>query len=285
MDYSKRKLTHRKDKLIALSGLAHSYYERENRVVASYKTCKGEQLGKYAAGVWEAHMPSTLLWQTRSAQRPLEYRAPSWSWASVDGCISYDSQMISGVAKNSTDRYTKGPRRSRNSFEHDFGAFHVEDIETTTSSLDPLGAISAGHITIRGLLANAKIDEETYTLCHSHSHSPYTIPQSSPYSTYTLLRDPDCLVVGALLPDVQTEALPENIYCVSIRDEQDRAMVHVPWELDREYKFKRVETVMGLGLTMIGEEGDAKMFRRLGLVRWMRKDLFASKESSTIKIV
>jgi len=42
--------------------------------------------GSYKAGLWEQHMPLNLLWSVTPMvlkSRPL-YRAPSWSWASVD---------------------------------------------------------------------------------------------------------------------------------------------------------------------------------------------------------
>ena len=294
-DYSKRKLTKSKDKLIALSGLAHSYYEGESPSGSSYKTFTGGRWGKYAAGLWEADMPSallwrTLIWRTQSAQRSLEYRAPSWSWASVDGLISYDSQMLKRGDKYGDEWFPDDLRNSlfddpdylsslRDSSEYDFGAFRVQEIETTTSSLDPMGAVSAGHIILTGLVAVAIINEETYTFSRSGS-----------LATYTWLRDPDGLVVGALLADVLSEMRPSNIYCVSVRDERLGALVAMPEELDNVNrrrvgdKFERVEMVMGLGLARIGEE-DEKLFMRLGLVRWMRKDLFAGKEVSTIKIV
>ena len=297
-DYSKRNLTEKKDKLIALSGLAHSYYEREEQLGASYRGYrgyKGEQWGKYAAGLWEAHMPSALLWRTQSAQKPLEYRAPSWSWASVDEHISYDSQMLEGVPNFGGIWITDDPPSPRESSEYDFGAFRVQEIETMTGSLDPMGAVSAGHITLTGVVAVTTSDEETYTISESASRysdeETYIISQSGSPSTYTWLRDPDCLVVGALLADVQIELRPKNIYCVSVRDEQVGAVLRIPDELAKEYggipddDFEKYEMVMGLGLARIGEEDDGKVFRRVGLVRWMRKDLFVGKEVSTIKIV
>ena len=271
-DYSKRKLTESGDKLIALSGSAHSYYERE-----IHKGYNGKHAGKYAAGLWEAHMPSALLWRIRSAQRP-EYRAPSWSWASLDGGISYDSQMLDGKPEYGGISLTEDPPRKPS--EYDFGVFRVQEIETTKSSLDLMGAVSAGHITVTGAVAVVTNDEETYS-----------ISQSDLPSTYTWLRDSDCMVVGALFADVQTEVWLNNIYCVSVRNERDYAVVRIPEELAKEYggtpgdDSEKFEVVMGLGLTKIGDEEDGKVFRRLGLVRWVRKSLFAGKEVSTIKIV
>lgn len=173
------------------------------------------------------------------------------------------------------------PPSSREPSEYDFGAFYVQEIETIKSSPDPMGAVCAGHITLTGIVAIAIIDEETRTI--SKLGSP---------STYTWLRDPDYSVVGALLADVQTEVRPfDNIYCVSVRDEQDGAEVKMPEELDKvNYRqvgdrFERSGMVMGLGLTRIRQEEHGAVFRRLGLVRWVRKEFFVGEDISTIKIV
>lgn len=279
-DYSGRQLTNSRDKLIALSGLAHSYYERESKSGISYKDYKGGRRGKYAAGLWEADMPSALLWRAPSGQRPSEYRAPTWSWASVDGHISYDSQMLESESQHGGIWVPDDPPSPRETSEYDFGAFHVEEIEATTSSLDSMGAVSAGHITLTGLVAITIIDEESYTDSEPDSES-----------TYTWLRDRDGLVVGVLLADVQTEVRPNNIYCISVRDEQDGAVVEMPKELHEVNhrtvgeESENIKMVMGLGLVKIGEEEDKKVFKRLGLVRWVRKDLFFGKEVSTIKII
>ncbi|KAF1970674.1 HET-domain-containing protein [Bimuria novae-zelandiae CBS 107.79] len=78
-DYSKCELTFGKDKLVALAGLVSALEAR------------GLARGRYWAGMWEADLPYCLLW-TRGAidkgkwpdPRPSTYRAPSWSWASLD---------------------------------------------------------------------------------------------------------------------------------------------------------------------------------------------------------
>ena len=275
-----RKLTKGTDKLIALSGLAHSYYEREGKPGVSHKDYKDGHRGKYGAGLWEADMPSALLWRSRSAQRPSEYRAPSWSWASVDGHISYDSQKLESEAQYGGIWLPDNPPSPRGSSEYDFGAFRVKEIETTTSSLDRMGAVFAGHISITGLVAITIIDEESHTISRSDSAS-----------TYNVLQNPDGLVVGALLADVQTEVRPNSIYCVSVRDEQDGAEVKMPEEL-RNMNHEAFggesegdEMIMGLGLVKIAEEESGNVFKRCGLVRWVRKDLFFGKEVSTIKII
>lgn len=74
--YYPRKLTKSSDKLPALSGIA--------RIVE-------EQTGdKYVAGLWHSTLIEGLIWQAAGTHRnatsaPPGYRAPSWSWASIDG--------------------------------------------------------------------------------------------------------------------------------------------------------------------------------------------------------
>jgi len=86
--YTSCSLTNPGDKLVALSGVAKLLQE-----------VSGDE---YLAGLWRKHLPSQLLWKRTSDQTsPLlpaqEYRAPSWSWASVDGrlsCSSWQCQCI-----------------------------------------------------------------------------------------------------------------------------------------------------------------------------------------------
>nr|OQO27333.1 hypothetical protein B0A51_07587 [Rachicladosporium sp. CCFEE 5018]OQO30178.1 hypothetical protein B0A51_03522 [Rachicladosporium sp. CCFEE 5018] len=62
-----------KDILVALAGIA----ERFGR---SYEH-------QYVAGLFEAHLPYDLLWQHKGERSEI-YRAPTWSWASIDGPIN-----------------------------------------------------------------------------------------------------------------------------------------------------------------------------------------------------
>jgi hypothetical protein len=73
--YTKLRLTMTKDRLIALSGIVQTI----KRLVNS----------KYYAGLWEFTLPMDLVWTTgiECYPRPIVYRAPSWSWASIDGEI------------------------------------------------------------------------------------------------------------------------------------------------------------------------------------------------------
>lgn len=45
---------------------------------------------QYVAGLWKGDLHLSLLWYIQGeVSCPSEYRAPSWSWASVDGAVAY----------------------------------------------------------------------------------------------------------------------------------------------------------------------------------------------------
>ncbi|PMD32644.1 hypothetical protein L207DRAFT_571934 [Hyaloscypha variabilis F] len=78
-DFTKRNLSHPGDKLIAISAIA-------TLVQASLQD-------DYLAGIWRQHgLAGQLLWRIEKPEagpRPQEFIAPSWSWASFGGEISY----------------------------------------------------------------------------------------------------------------------------------------------------------------------------------------------------
>jgi hypothetical protein len=82
-DYTCRNLTDERDKLPALSGLASVYYQVTKK--------------DYLAGLWRQSLIEDLLWKREPASFgksgkqgvPSKYRAPSWSWASLDFNIAF----------------------------------------------------------------------------------------------------------------------------------------------------------------------------------------------------
>lgn len=76
-NYCSRRLTNPGDKLPAIAALAREYSTR-------YK----QGLGRYIAGAWEAFLGRSLIWRVplnRIEPHPAGSRAPSWSWAAVEG--------------------------------------------------------------------------------------------------------------------------------------------------------------------------------------------------------
>ncbi|KAF4629849.1 hypothetical protein G7Y89_g8298 [Cudoniella acicularis] len=76
--YSRCQMTFEHDKLVALSGVAKALQE--------------ETGDEYLAGMWRKEISLQIDWRPDRSfggniKRPLVYRAPSWSWASVDGPV------------------------------------------------------------------------------------------------------------------------------------------------------------------------------------------------------
>lgn len=83
-DYTRRELTERGDKLIAIAGLIKSLLGDDPSLPE-----------RYVAGQWTEEFIRDLLWYVdlnRQASRPTtDPRLPTWAWASVDGGIYNDS--------------------------------------------------------------------------------------------------------------------------------------------------------------------------------------------------
>ncbi|KAG9231165.1 heterokaryon incompatibility protein-domain-containing protein [Amylocarpus encephaloides] len=83
-NYSRRELTVLSDRLPALAGVAQKFQEAWG--------------GEYYAGLWPHHFIELLSWRrsqrlpTGFVSRPEAYRAPSWSWASIEGTIEFHFQ-------------------------------------------------------------------------------------------------------------------------------------------------------------------------------------------------
>ncbi|CZR51477.1 uncharacterized protein PAC_01353 [Phialocephala subalpina] len=74
--YSRCSVTYSKDKLAALAGVA--------------RVAGNESGDDYLAGLWRSNIEEMLCWMAeKSTVRPKngQYRAPTWSWASVDGGV------------------------------------------------------------------------------------------------------------------------------------------------------------------------------------------------------
>jgi hypothetical protein len=97
----------------------------------------------YLAGLWKEDIEDQLCWSSLKAQKRPAYRAPSWSWASVDGGVSYHSSQ-EGVLE---ERYA-----------------HLVDAKMDLLGLDPFGQVSSGEIRIAcsGMLAGhvSELDRE-----------------------------------------------------------------------------------------------------------------------------
>jgi hypothetical protein len=158
-DYSDKDLTYPSDKLVALSGLASI-------------TDRGE--GHYLAGIFRHQLPYGLLWTYARVPGKAEnfripyflalpetYRAPSWSWASVDGGVR---TIIMPRCSASTKITPLGgvihPPVRANDDEETRPLCTILESAVTLSSSDPYGQVSGGYVKVRGQLRRVLLGDE-----------------------------------------------------------------------------------------------------------------------------
>lgn len=126
-DYTRRCFTNETDKLAALAGLAQDA-----------QRLTGDE---YCAGLWRSSLPIDLLWRRKSPDfmaTPSRFRAPTWSWAALDGQI---------------DKWRKGGFVA----DHEGDLAHEHSVEIRTSGVNikyypnnPFGRVKSGYIDIYG---------------------------------------------------------------------------------------------------------------------------------------
>ncbi|KAH7087822.1 heterokaryon incompatibility protein-domain-containing protein [Paraphoma chrysanthemicola] len=127
--YSGTSLTVSSDKLVALSGLANIFRAISN--------------DEYVAGMWRSRLEQMLMWfvpfdHDRSAVRPTRYRAPTWSWASLDKRIAMSGRALT---KSPTNMFVR--------------QVHLEFVTEDTT-----GAIKSGWLDLTGCLKPMRLVRE-----------------------------------------------------------------------------------------------------------------------------
>lgn len=111
--YSSCDLTNPGDKLVALSGVARAIQNKTG--------------DHYFAGLWRQTLERELCWSTLGPRQRPQYRAPSWSWAAVDGPTSFPAV---GINKS------------------DICHAHVRSVSATHPGEDTLGAVLHGTLSL-----------------------------------------------------------------------------------------------------------------------------------------
>ena len=256
-DYSFRRLTNETDKLPALSGLAQNFQHAVPQA-------------EYVAGIWSTHLPAALLWRTRyTARRPMSYIAPTWSWASIVGNITYESQRHIDFGG-----FEERPQELP--FDCDFGDLSVERISTRPKHNDKYGAILSASLSLSGaLLTNIDSNPLLWRLEHNYQGGC----QAS--------LEKNGVVVGMFYLDVLDEMpYTKELFCLRIRGEPHTSQISQPSEL---FEGEVGDLVMGLVLTKDQEIGNgihvSNQYRRIGLARWVLMSLFESSQPSTVTLL
>ncbi len=130
-DYTARGITIADDTLPAVASFA--------RELAPY-------LGRYYAGLWEHNFLLSLQWEahdTCTSRRHNTYIAPSWSWASRSGPVVW----------------YLGTDATPNPDTHHFA--ELLEVVCVPAGKDPFGAVSSGHVKLRGYFTEMRIKDKT----------------------------------------------------------------------------------------------------------------------------
>lgn len=114
--YTLGNLTNGEDKLVAIAGVAKVAYEGNGY--------------EYLAGMWKPWLNELIGWEPkRILPKPRSYRAPSWSWAAVDGPIRFRTPCYPD--QNEPSRLA-----------------HVLEASVVPVTTDPFGQIVSGVLTL-----------------------------------------------------------------------------------------------------------------------------------------
>ena len=157
-------LSHEQDRLPALSGLAQQYQSRLKSA--------------YLAGLWRTNLITDLMWfaypdlsknpKRYSTQKLQTWRAPSWSWASLEGPIRFCRTLQIAKAEHDVENVT----------------YWVEIVSATCtpSSLDPLGTVASGRLALRGRSRESFLQHREN--CTGRETRQFSITHSSPRFSY-----------------------------------------------------------------------------------------------------
>ena len=219
--YTDCQLSFSKDKLPAISGIAEFYGKKME--------------DEYIAGFFKETLLPSLLWKRESPilYRP-SYRAPSWSWAAVDGTIRWE--LYRGI----TSKFLE-----------------LRDYKVELESEDsPYGAIRHAQLTLRGRLKQ---------VFWSSAGDCFIEPASADEPSYRYLAEtiPD-VILGDL---VERQTVGRLVWCLEVCSWD---LDHTNWRLTpAEYeevmhlkKAMFVKPGMPKGLILISDDGE--IFRRAG---------------------
>jgi hypothetical protein len=148
-EFSQLGFTKARDKFPALSGIAEQINQFHN--------------GTYLAGLWRDTLITDLLWyrlDPSTASSTEKWRAPSWSWASMDGPVKFFD----------SPHFLESPNLSKSTgiTQSLKGVFlEIKDASTHLVSDNPFGEVTSAHIRITGFLVPVRVFDARSTSSRS----------------------------------------------------------------------------------------------------------------------
>ncbi|KAF2648074.1 HET-domain-containing protein [Lophiostoma macrostomum CBS 122681] len=234
--YSEAKLTVPTDKLVALSGLAKDMKQALDVIRPGNH--------RYLAGLWEEQLREGLCWSVNDREtRPSGYRAPSWSFAAIDGRTTFP--MIPPAEQHQM--------------------WMVDECSASTELLgtDDTAEVSGGELTLRGRIGCVYLGDVIPTGISAHPTSRIVHHWCHPVSQQQIEPEPGKLSNGRSLGPARVmfdafAEMPDEAFCVPIQA--------------RSYATKASEestyALSALVLLRVGSS-DARVYRRVGFLSQM----------------
>jgi hypothetical protein len=256
-----------KDRAMAIFGLAQYLARRTNADQTHGR--------RYLAGLWEERLAASLLWLVHigSAATPLGedghpiYRAPSWSWISVDGGIANYSSTVgenSGIVID--DVHAIRATASAEQTTGDGGALEPSPWLARGSYIELRGRLRPLRWASSGIAyyycSNYNLDVKTQGVLSSNAAlgvMPIASQQKVGPRCYPMTFIENCNdIVGWFVPDT-TDILsgPEpELHCLQIKVEPEQ-------ELKRR-DFKEPWVTRGIALRRLPQDGEPPAYVRVG---------------------
>lgn len=122
--YSNRNITKLRDRLPALSALVLKFALRLN--------------DNYLAGLWERDLIRGMDWDTRRPSRNVSGRAPSWSWASIEGPVEFPNVDVPNTRQ----------------------LLHTLTVLEAKVNVSPAGVVTGGFVRVFGMTCRAWLNVE-----------------------------------------------------------------------------------------------------------------------------
>ena len=247
-DYSNRLLTKEEDTLPAIAGLA--------KFVSDYT------LSEYVAGLWSEDLLRSLAWgsyngsfKCRDRVRHTSYVAPSWSWASVSGSVSY------GSVKANFEETTLDPTGKQRSWNK--GMVVILEHHDELSSANPYGRVKSGYLRMEAPIFKAVLGYDA---------------SSNAFGRNIQMRDSTgSRIVGEMYFDVDSERESRKVvHCIYLFRQNCPGSGHGGEDNDK---------TCGIGLIIAPVEGMDATYTRIGFARCLILEHFESLGAETFTII
>jgi hypothetical protein len=227
-------LTQASDKLVAISAIA--------RELRPFLDCR------YVAGHWERDLVRQLAWTGEVwSERANVYRAPSWSWASVDATI----------------RDFKGLYSEDKSREQIWNALvDILDVNVELETDDPMGQVRSGSLRLRGVLfpvhvlkvSTSRYQYENDGIIHINN-CPTTLSfgRDDESTTFVTPRQLFCLPISMTFSKSYTTVIVfKSILLEQVESQSSYRRVgylgSAPWELPSGHDITEDPVVLAVGV-------------------------------------